>query len=129
MHNCSEDVNELDVKPDGSWRVKGDAATRDLSQWHMPDGTLCDSKEDTNPGVVSVNEVKREGTSDGHRTLKLGIKKPLMDYGRLAVKQMIRKPVVRNHIQNKVAGQQELGPSITPLGLRLEVKSIYFLFL
>lgn len=30
---------------------------------------------------------------------------------------------------SKVAGQQELGPSITPLGLQLEVKSIYFLFL
>lgn len=30
---------------------------------------------------------------------------------------------------SKVSGQQELGPSITPLGLRLEVKSIYFLFL
>ena len=51
MRNCSEDVNELDVKPDGSWRVKGDAATRELSQWHMPDGTLCDLKEDTNLGA------------------------------------------------------------------------------
>jgi ATP-dependent RNA helicase DDX55/SPB4 len=30
---------------------------------------------------------------------------------------------------SKVAGQHELGPSITPLGLQLEVKSIYFLFL
>ena len=30
---------------------------------------------------------------------------------------------------SKDAGQQELGPSITPLGLRLEVQSIYFLFL
>lgn len=97
---CSEDVNELDVKPDGSWRVKGDAATRDLSQWHMPDGTICDSKEDTNPGVVSVNEVKREGTSDGHRTLKLGIKKTPNGLWQVSSKADDKKLVVRNHIQN-----------------------------
>ncbi|KAG0516723.1 hypothetical protein BDA96_09G028200 [Sorghum bicolor] len=98
LQNCSEDVNELDVKPDGSWRVKGDAATRDLSQWHMPDGTLCDSKEDTNPGVTSVNEFKREGTSDGHRTLK--IKKNPNGSWQVSSKADDKKPVVRHHIQN-----------------------------
>nr|CAB3463760.1 unnamed protein product [Digitaria exilis] len=60
LRNCNEDVNELDVKPDGSWRVKGDAAPRELCQWHMPDGTLCDSKEDTSPAVENLNEFKRE---------------------------------------------------------------------
>lgn len=101
MRNCSEDVNELDVKPDGSWRVKGDAASRDLSQWHMPDGTLCDSKEDTNPGVTSVNEFEREGTSDGHRTLKLGIKKNPDGSWQVSNKAGDKKPGGRNHIQNK----------------------------
>ncbi|AQK95345.1 E3 SUMO-protein ligase SIZ1 [Zea mays] len=112
LHNCSEDVNELDVKPDGSWRVKGDAATRDLSQWHMPDGTLCDSKEDTNPGVVSVNEFKREGTSDGHRTLKLGIKKTPNGLWQVSSKPDDKKPVVRNHIQNNTGYSI---PNIVPM--------------
>ena len=40
----------------------------------MPDGTLCDSKENTSPGVENLNELKREGTSDVH-SLKLGIKR------------------------------------------------------
>lgn len=101
MRNCSEDVNELDVKPDGSWRVKGDAATRELSQWHMPDGTLCDSKEDTNPGVESLNEFKREGTSDAHRSLKLGIKRNPNGIWQVKSKADDNKPsVVGNHIQN-----------------------------
>jgi ATP-dependent RNA helicase DDX55/SPB4 len=51
----------------------------------------------------------------------------------------LSKAGFRNHIRvevkieakstSKDVGQQELGPSITPLGLWLEVQSIYFLFL
>jgi hypothetical protein len=94
-------VNELDVKPDGSWRVKGDASTRELSQWHMPDGTLCDSKEDTNPGAENLNEVKIEGTSDGHRSLKLGIKRNPNGIWQVSSKADDKKPsMVGNHIQN-----------------------------
>ncbi|VAH13582.1 unnamed protein product [Triticum turgidum subsp. durum] len=75
LRDCSEDVNEIDIKPDGSWRIKGDVPTRELSQWHMPDGTLCILKEDNKPGVENFNELKIEGTSDGHKSLKIGIKR------------------------------------------------------
>jgi len=101
LRNCSEDVNELDVKPDGSWRVKGDAATRELSQWHMPDGTLCDLKEDTNLGAKNLNQVKIEGTSDGHRSLKLGIKRNPNGIWQVSSKADDKKPsMVGNHIQS-----------------------------
>ena len=113
MRNCSEDVNELDVKPDGSWRVKGDAATRELSQWHMPDGTLCDLKEDTNPGVGNLDEVKIEGTSDGHRSLKLGIKRNPNGVWQVSSKADDKKAsMVGNHIQNNNGFQ---APNTVPM--------------
>ncbi|XP_039799071.1 E3 SUMO-protein ligase SIZ1-like isoform X3 [Panicum virgatum] len=113
LRNCSEDVNELDVKPDGSWRVKGDAATRELSQWHMPDGTLCDLKEDTNPGVGNLDEVKIEGTSDGHRSLKLGIKRNPNGVWQVSSKADDKKAsMVGNHIQNNNGFQ---APNTVPM--------------
>ena len=46
MRHCSEDITEIEVKPDGSWRVKTkiESDCRDageLAQWHNPDSTLC----------------------------------------------------------------------------------------
>lgn len=79
MRSCGEDVTEIEVKPDGSWRVKAENDRRvlgDLTQWHLPNGTLCVrtdgeaiSKADT------VKQVKQECFSEGHTGLKLGIKK------------------------------------------------------
>ncbi|XP_047091381.1 E3 SUMO-protein ligase SIZ2-like [Lolium rigidum] len=45
IQTCGDDVSEIDVKPDGSWRAKGGAELNDLMQWHLPDGTLCMSTE------------------------------------------------------------------------------------
>ncbi|KAJ1261389.1 hypothetical protein BS78_09G026000 [Paspalum vaginatum] len=104
LHNCSEDVNELDVKPDGSWRVKGDAATRELCQWHMPDGTPCESKEVINPGAANVNESTREGTSDGHRSLKLGIKRNPNGIWQVSSKADDKKPSVAGNIMQNNSG-------------------------
>ncbi|KQK07854.1 E3 SUMO-protein ligase SIZ1 isoform X2 [Brachypodium distachyon] len=102
LRNCSEDVNEIDIKPDGSWRVKGDASTRELSQWHLPDGTLCVSKGDTKPGVENFNELKIEGTSDGHKSLKLGIKRK-NGIWEVSSKVDDKKPsVVGNHTQDNI---------------------------
>lgn len=47
MWNCGEDITDIEVKPDGSWRVKTktEADRRDvgeLAQWHYPDGSLCE---------------------------------------------------------------------------------------
>jgi hypothetical protein len=113
LHSCSEDVNELDVKPDGSWRVKGDAANRELTQWHMPDGTPCASREDTNPGGTSVNELKGESTSDGHKNLKLGIKRNPNGVWEVSSKAEDRKPIlVGNHTQNNAGFR---APNVVPM--------------
>ncbi|KAJ4845155.1 SUMO ligase siz1 [Turnera subulata] len=83
MRNCGEDVTEIEVKPDGSWRVKTktDAERRDvgeLAQWHNPDSTLSVSNAvELKPKVEMVKQIKQEGGSEGHAGtgLKLGIKK------------------------------------------------------
>ncbi|KAI3743208.1 hypothetical protein L1987_60914 [Smallanthus sonchifolius] len=80
MSNCGEDVTEIEVKPDGSWRAKSDDDRKnlgDLGQWHLPDGTLCAPVEvDSKPKLEALKQVKHEGGSEGHNTgLKLGMKK------------------------------------------------------
>ncbi|XP_072151478.1 E3 SUMO-protein ligase SIZ2-like [Setaria viridis] len=76
--SCGDDTSEIDVKPDGSWRVKGRAELKDLTQWHLPDGTLCVSADTAaKPKMCIVkHEVKEEPYSEevGWR-LKLGIRK------------------------------------------------------
>ncbi|CAM0958076.1 unnamed protein product [Alopecurus aequalis] len=99
LRDCNEDVNEIDIKPDGSWRVKDDVSTRELSMWHMPDGTLC---EDVKPGVENFNELKIEGTSDGHTSLKIGIKRK-NGIWEVSNKVDDKKPsVVGNHTHNVI---------------------------
>ncbi|KAK1435158.1 hypothetical protein QVD17_00918 [Tagetes erecta] len=80
MHNCGEDVTEIEVKPDGSWRVKAEIDQKSLGQlgqWHLPDGTLFVPTEvESKPKPEILKQVKLEGGSEGHNTgLKLGIKK------------------------------------------------------
>ncbi|XP_071711972.1 E3 SUMO-protein ligase SIZ1-like [Rutidosis leptorrhynchoides] len=80
MRNCGEDITEIEVKPDGSWRVKaetGQPSLGQLGQWHLPDGNLCIPTEvESKPKPESLKQVKQEGGSEGHNTgLKLGIKK------------------------------------------------------
>lgn len=71
MQSCGEDTTEIEVKPDGSWRVKSDNERRDLRQWHLPDGTPCLSDEaESYHKLEAAEPIKPEGTS-----LKLGIKK------------------------------------------------------
>lgn len=80
MRDCGEDVTEIEVKPDGSWRAKPDGDRKslgDLGQWHLPDGTLCVPMEvESSPKPEALKQVKQEGTSEGHAMgLKLGMKK------------------------------------------------------
>lgn len=79
MRHCGEDVTEIEVKPDGSWRVRSKTESErrdlgDLIQWHSPDGTLCVSNEEVKPKMEALKQIKQEGGSD-HRGLKLGIRK------------------------------------------------------
>uniref|UniRef100_J3NAL5 SP-RING-type domain-containing protein n=1 Tax=Oryza brachyantha TaxID=4533 RepID=J3NAL5_ORYBR len=69
IQSYGDDVLEIDVKPDGSWRVNG------LKQWHLSDGTLCmptdiGSKPDV--GFVKL-EIKEEPLSENTGCLKLGV--------------------------------------------------------
>ncbi|KAI7730845.1 hypothetical protein M8C21_002066 [Ambrosia artemisiifolia] len=80
MRNCGEDVTEIEVKPDGSWRVKAEHDQKSLGQlgqWHLPDGTLFVSKEiESKPKPEALKQLKHEGGSEGRNTsLKLGFKK------------------------------------------------------
>lgn len=71
MQSCGEDTTEVEVKPDGSWRVKSDIEHKDLRQWHLADGSLClpDEVESKHKAEAS-KPIKQEGTG-----LKLGIRK------------------------------------------------------
>ncbi|XP_043811984.1 E3 SUMO-protein ligase SIZ1 isoform X3 [Manihot esculenta] len=83
MWNCGEDITDIEVKPDGSWRVKTktEADRRDvgeLAQWHYPDGSLCEPiGGDVKTKLEMEKLIKQEGPSDGHNGigLKLGIRK------------------------------------------------------
>ncbi|GMI92306.1 SAP AND MIZ1 DOMAIN- CONTAINING LIGASE1 [Hibiscus trionum] len=81
MRNCGEDITEIEVKPDGSWRTKAKSESErrelgDLAQWHSPDGTLCGSGSfEVKPRAETLKQVKLEGASEGHTGLKLGIRK------------------------------------------------------
>lgn len=79
--HCGEDVAEIEVKPDGSWRAKAksESERRDLGElgrWHLPDSTLCiPTNGETIPKSEVLRPVKLEGVSEGHTGLKLGIRK------------------------------------------------------
>ncbi|PHT35180.1 E3 SUMO-protein ligase SIZ1 [Capsicum baccatum] len=78
MRNCGEDVTEIEVKPDGSWRAKIEGDRRslgDLGRWHLPDGSLSESLDiESKPTPEILKQVKQEGGSDGNG-LKVGLKK------------------------------------------------------
>ena len=40
LRNCDEEINEVEVKPDGSWRTKSEGESKAFGQWHLPDGSL-----------------------------------------------------------------------------------------
>lgn len=80
MRNCGEDVTEIEVKPDGSWRVKSKSESErlglgNLVQWHSPNGSLCVSTDGDVKKAEALKYVKQEAVSEGHTGLKIGIKK------------------------------------------------------
>ncbi|KAK4772149.1 hypothetical protein SAY86_013924 [Trapa natans] len=80
MRHCLEDVTEIDVKPDGSWRVKSKSESKhgevgDLSQWHLPDGTVCVPADEKVPSEAHVMMQVKQGGSDSPNKLKLGMRK------------------------------------------------------
>ncbi|WOL01918.1 E3 SUMO-protein ligase [Canna indica] len=74
LQNCGEDVTEIDVKPDGSWRAKNDVESRDLSKWHLPDGTLAPILDaEVKSEFGNLNHIKQKSPSERHLSLNLGM--------------------------------------------------------
>ncbi|CAM0885682.1 unnamed protein product [Alopecurus aequalis] len=82
VKDCSEDVTEIDVKPDGCWRVKGTVEDVKLSQWHLPDGSLCNLKQDTEPVACDANQIKKGGSYDGSESSQIGSKGYFWEIGK-----------------------------------------------
>ncbi|KAI9196046.1 hypothetical protein LWI28_020500 [Acer negundo] len=81
MRSCGEEITEIEVKPDGSWRVKTKSESErrevgELALWHSPDGSLSVSAiAEVKPNEEMLKQIKQEGVSEGPMRLKLGIKK------------------------------------------------------
>ncbi|KAJ8535538.1 hypothetical protein K7X08_023258 [Anisodus acutangulus] len=73
-----EEVTEIEVKPNGSWRAKAEGGRRslgDLGRWHLPDGTLIESQDiESKPKPGILKHVKQEGGSESPSLLKVGLK-------------------------------------------------------
>ncbi|KAJ4971171.1 hypothetical protein NE237_004270 [Protea cynaroides] len=111
MQHCGEDVNEIDVRPDGSWRVKNENERRDLAQWHLPDGSLCVTEGDMRP-LETLKQIKQEGVSEGHTGLKLGIKKNSNGHWQVSKAEEIRALSSGNRLQNRLENHS---PKIMPM--------------
>ncbi|XP_057852008.1 E3 SUMO-protein ligase SIZ1 isoform X1 [Cryptomeria japonica] len=76
MEGYSEDVTEVEVKPEGSWRPKLEGKIALAERWHLPDGTIAPINGEFSPRKELPVKVKieKEGTS-GHMSLKIGIKR------------------------------------------------------
>ncbi|PIN16421.1 hypothetical protein CDL12_10931 [Handroanthus impetiginosus] len=78
MRNCVEDMTEIEVKPDGSWRAKAEGDRKgleELGHWHLPDGTICTSANEESKPKPELKPIKQEAGSDSRAVLKIGIKK------------------------------------------------------
>ncbi|KAI3517273.1 hypothetical protein L1887_16486 [Cichorium endivia] len=59
MQPCDEEVTEVEVKSDGSWRTKISRPFMDLERWHLPEGSLSSSEFNFNSNM-EVSQVKSE---------------------------------------------------------------------
>ncbi|XP_057483224.1 LOW QUALITY PROTEIN: E3 SUMO-protein ligase SIZ1-like [Actinidia eriantha] len=84
MWNCGEDVTEIEVKPDGSWRAKAESYLGDLGLWHFPDGSLCAAIDEVKSKSEAFKHIKQEGVSEGHASLKLRIKENRNGYWKVS---------------------------------------------
>ncbi|KAI3857850.1 hypothetical protein MKX03_009969 [Papaver bracteatum] len=75
MRDCGEDVTEIDVNPDGSWRAKNEHERKDLAQWHSPCGSLRGHVDEAGKSELENSKIKQEVHSEGHNGLRIGIKK------------------------------------------------------
>jgi len=84
MKSYPEDVTEVEVKPDASWRPKLEGDARLREHWHRPDGSIIIVDGEVAHQQGNLNQVKCEGTSEGHMPLKIGIKRNQDGYWELS---------------------------------------------
>ncbi|KAF6150463.1 hypothetical protein GIB67_030264 [Kingdonia uniflora] len=113
MRDCSEDVNEIDVKPDGSWRVKNENECRELAQWHFPNGSLCvpEAKE-VNFDLGASKQLKEEGVSEGICGLRFGLKKNENGVWEVSKPEGTCTPSFGNRLEEKLENRF---PKVMPL--------------
>lgn len=75
MKSYPEDVTEVEVKPDASWRPKLEGDARLREHWHRPDGSIIIVDGEVTRQQGHLNQVKCEGISEGPMPLKIGIKR------------------------------------------------------
>ncbi|KAI7738795.1 hypothetical protein M8C21_021092 [Ambrosia artemisiifolia] len=66
MQPCDEDVTEIEVKSDGSWRVKIGRPFMDLERWHISDGSLCVSEANVGSSVAASGEKSEHRSANGN---------------------------------------------------------------
>lgn len=66
MQPCDEDVTEIEVKSDGSWRAKIVRPFMDLERWHLSDGSLS-AKLDSNMENSAVKSEHQLSNGNGNR--------------------------------------------------------------
>lgn len=76
MKNYPEDVCEVEVKPDASWRPKLEGEARSHQQWRLPDGSLPITNGDAQNEPQILKLVKQEDhISESHNVLRIGMKR------------------------------------------------------
>ncbi|GJS31325.1 E3 SUMO-protein ligase SIZ1-like protein [Tanacetum coccineum] len=96
---------DIEVKPDGCWRVKPDGdywkSLGDLGQWHLPDGTLCVPTElESRPNPEALNQEVRK--PDNINSMSAGSKLPenFMNNGHKAIPMSSNATVLESVREN-----------------------------
>ncbi|OVA09898.1 zinc finger protein [Macleaya cordata] len=116
MQDCGEDVNEIDVKPDGSWRAKNEHERKDLAQWHSPGGDLCLSVDREVKPDLENSKIKQEVLSEGHNVLRLGIKKNRNGVWEVSKPEEMQTPSSENRLQVKFENPKVIPMSSSATG-------------
>ncbi|WMV32521.1 hypothetical protein MTR67_025906 [Solanum verrucosum] len=136
LQTCGEEVSEIEVKPNGSWRAKAEGDRRsigDLGRWHLPDGTLIESQDiESKPKPGILKHVIQEGGSESCG-LKVGLKKNRNGLWEINKPEDMQtfpqgdgvRENVENHVQNiipmsssaTVSGKEGEDPSVNQDGL------------
>ncbi|KAL3334204.1 hypothetical protein AABB24_030783 [Solanum stoloniferum] len=136
LQTCGEEVSEIEVKPNDSWRAKAEGDQRsigDLGRWHLPDGTLIESQDiESKPKPGILKHVIQEGGSESCG-LKVGLKKNRNGLWQINKPEDMQtfpqgdgvRENVENHIQDiipmsssaTVSGKEGENPSVNQDGL------------